>query len=114
MAISIPMFLRAEFVGAALIALWMITVFPRLGPKSLRSSLIVCIVALGLLQVVPLGVRAAIHLPNGTYAALFGCVLPVLVAVFLAVAWLLRLLAGQLGGSGGGGGGHRVPASARG
>jgi hypothetical protein len=108
-AISIPTFLCAEFIGAATIALWAVTRFPRLGPKSLRSALILCIVTLGLLQILPLGVKAAVHLPNGGYAAIFGCVLPALVAVFVAIAWLMRLLAGQLGGSGGGGG-HTVPA----
>ena len=111
MAISIPTFLSAEFIAAATLALWTVTRFPRLGPKSLRSALILCIAALALLQLLPLGVKAAVHLPNGGYAAIFGCVLPALVAVFLAVAWLMRLLAGQLGGAGGGGGGgHTVPA----
>lgn len=110
MAISIPTFLCAEFVGAATLALWTVTVFPRLGPKSLRTALVLCIAALGLLQLLPIGVMAVVHLPNGAYAAIFGCVLPVLVAVFLAIAWLMRLLAGQLGGSGGRGGGHTVPA----
>ena len=107
------MFLCAEMVGAASIALWLVTSFPGLGPKSLRSALVACTGALVLLHLLPIAVKPVVLLPNGAYAALFGCVLPAFVAAFLAIAWLMRLLAGTLGGSGGGGGGHRVPASAR-
>lgn len=106
MAISVPTFLCAELVGAALIALWVVARFPRFGPQSLRPALAACIAALGLLQLLPLGVGIVVRID--AYAAIFGYVLPVLVAAFLAIAWLMRVLAGQLGGSGGGG--HTVPA----
>ena len=108
MAISIPTFLCAEFTGAAMIALWTMTAFPKLGPKSLRSSLLACIGALALLKVLPFAVAPLVRID--VYAVLFGVVLPALVGVFLAIGWLMRLLAGQLGGSGGGGG-HTVPAN---
>lgn len=112
MAISVPTFLSAELVGAAAIALWLLSAFPRLTPRSVRAVMVGCIGAFALLELLPLGVGAVVHLPNGAYAALFGCVLPVFVAVFLAIAWLMLLLAGAVGGSGGGGG-HRVPVSSR-
>ena len=109
--ISVSAFLRVELVSAALLALWVVTRFPSFGPKSLRSAIGFTALALGLLQVATLGIGLLAGLPHGTYAALFGCVLPSFFAAFLAAAWLLRVLAVALGGSGGGG--HRVPAPAR-
>ena len=96
-------------MGAALLALWTVAAFPRLGPKTLRATVVTVFVASLLLQVVSFGVPVAVRLPGGVYLVLFGVVLPVLFAVFLSLAWTLRLLAGWLGG-GSGGGGHRVPA----
>ena len=59
----------------------------------------------------PWGATALLGLPHGVYVTLFACVLPNFFAGFLAAAWLLRILAGAVGGSDGGG--HRVPATAR-
>jgi hypothetical protein len=109
-AISVRAFLCAEFTGAAVLALWTVARFPRLGPKSLRSALVGCCAAFVLLQVVPLGVGIALRFPHGEYAAIFGWLLPAMFAVFLSFAWLMRLLAGLLGGGSGGGPGERVPA----
>lgn len=110
--ISLSAFLRVELVAAALLALWVVVRYPRLGPKSLRSAMAVAGVAYAVMQFTSLGVALVIRLPHGTYAALFGCALPSFFAAFLASAWLMRVFAGTLGGSGGGGG-HRVPAPAR-
>jgi hypothetical protein len=110
--ITLTAFLRVELVGSALLALWVVARYPGFGPKSLRSAVGVAVIALGVMQVAPLGLGPIIRLPHGTYAALFGCVLPSFFATFLAAAWLMRVFAGQLGGSGGGGG-HRVPAPSR-
>lgn len=109
--IPLPAFLLADFVSAALLALWVAARFPRLGPRSVRSAVGLLVVGMGLVQLNELGIGLVVRLPYGGYAALFGCVLPSFFAAFLAVAWLLRLLAGSLGGSGGGG--HRVPADSR-
>ena len=110
-AISVRTFLCAELTGAAVLALWTVARFPRLGPKSMRSALVGCIAGFVLLQVVPLGVGLALRFPHGEYAALFGWLLPSMFAVFLTFAWVMRLLAGMLGGGSGGGPGERVPAS---
>ena len=102
----------AELVAGAVLALWVVARYPRLGPKSLRSALAVVGAAFLVLQLSTFGVTPLLGLPHGVYLTLFGCVLPTFFAGFLAAAWLLRVLAGALGGSGGGGG-HRAPAPAR-
>ena len=111
MAISVQAFLCAEFTAAAALALWTVAVFPRLGPKTLRSTIAVAVCAFALLRILPFGV--SLTLPHGVYVTLFGCVLPGLFLVFLFVAWTFRHFARLLGGSSGGGPGHRVPATAR-
>jgi len=110
--ISVSVFVCAVLVAAAVLALWVVARYPRLGPKSLRSALIVVGAAFALLQLSSLSVAPLLGLPNGVYLTLFGCVLPSFFACFLAAAWLMRVVAAALGGSGGGGGGHRVPARA--
>jgi hypothetical protein len=110
--ISVTVFMSALLVGAAVLALWVVARYPRFGPKSLRSAVVVAGAALAVLQLSTFGIRPLLGLPHGAYLALFGCVLPTFFAGFLAAAWLMRVLAGALGGSGGGGG-HRVPAPAR-
>lgn len=107
--ISITEFLSAEMVAAVLLALWVVSRFPQLGPKSLRSACVGIGVAFLVLEGAPFEVDLFIRLPHGAYLALFGCVLPTFFVTFLAAGWLMRLLANALGGSGGGGG-HRVPA----
>ncbi|HXK15410.1 MAG TPA: hypothetical protein VNH45_12825 [Gaiellaceae bacterium] len=112
--ISVTAFIGMELVAGAVLALWVAARYPGFGPKSLRSAMIVVGAAFLVLQLSTLGVTPLLGLPHGLYLTLFGCVLPTFFAGFLAAAWLLRVLAGQLGGSGGGGGGgHRVPAPAR-
>lgn len=107
MAITVRAFLSAEFIGAAALALWTVAVFPRLGPKTLRSTVAAAAGAFGLLQLLPLGVD--LTLPLGRYVTLLGLVLPGLYLVFLFVAWTLRHFARELGGRSGGGPGQRVP-----
>jgi hypothetical protein len=109
---SVDAFLCGELIAAAVLAMWVVVRFPKLGPKTMRSALVAIAVGLGLIQLLPLGVSLTVRLPHGAYAALFGCALPCFFGVFLAAGWTMRLLAGAFGGSGGGGG-HRVPARAR-
>jgi hypothetical protein len=110
--ISVSVFLCAELVAAAVLALWVVARYPRLGPKSLRPALVVVGAVFVVLQLSSFGVTPLLGLPHGVYLTLFGYALPTFFASFLAAAWLMRVLAGALGGSGGGGG-HRVPAPAR-
>ena len=110
--IPLQAFLYVELVAAAALALWVVARYPGFGPHSIRSAVGFLAIGLALLQFTPQGVHLIIQLPHGVYAALFLCALPGFFAAFLAAAWLLRVLAGSLGGSGGGGG-HRRPAHAR-
>lgn len=110
--ISIYSFLSVELVGAAVLALWVIARFPRLGPRSLRPALLLLGAGLVALRLISVSASLISALPHGQYAALFGCVLPSYFAAFLAAGWVMRLLAGALGGSGGGSG-HRAPVPSR-
>jgi hypothetical protein len=111
--ISVTVFMSALLVASAVLALWVVARYPRLGPKSIRSAFVVVGAAFGVLQLATVAVGPLLALPHGAYLALFGCALPSFFAGFLVAAWLMRALAGALGGSGGGGGGHRVPAPVR-
>ena len=110
--ISVSMFLRAELVAAAVMALWVAARFPAFGPKSLRSAALLVGVAFVGVEVLSAIVPPVARVPHGVYVALFGCILPVLFGTFLTAAWILRLLAANLGGSGGGPG-EPVHASSR-
>jgi hypothetical protein len=110
--ISVSMFMCAELVAAAALALWVVARYPRLGPKSIRSAIVLVIVAFTVLRLSTLGQSSLVGMPHGAYVLLFGSVLPSFFMAFLAAAWLMRILAGAFGGSGGGGG-HRVPADSR-
>jgi hypothetical protein len=110
--ISVDSFLWGELVAAAVLALWVIVRFPKLGPKTLRTAAVALASAFVLMQLLPFGLELTVRLPHGAYAALFGCALPCFFGVFLAAGWTLRVLANAFGGSNGGGGTH-VPASSR-
>ena len=109
--ISMSMFMSTELVAGAILALWVVTRYPSFGPKSLRSAVGVVGAVVLVLRFSTWGATALLGLPHGVYVTLFACVLPNFFAGFLAAAWLLRILAGAVGGSDGGG--HRVPATAR-
>ena len=106
--ISAVTFLTIELVAGAVLALWVLVRFPRLGPNTLRAALVIAVGALVVMRVASVAALLVVGLPHGAYAALFGCALPGFFTAFLGAAWLLRVLARQLGGNGGGGG-HRVP-----
>lgn len=105
--ISASMFLCAELVAAAVLALWVVARYPRLGPKSMKSALVVVFGGFAVLQLSTVGQVPLMALPHGAYVFLFGALLPGFFAAFLATAWLMRVLADAFGGAGGGGG-HRV------
>ena len=107
--LSVSAFLCAELVAGALLALWVAVRFPSFGPKAIRPAMALVAVGMVLTRAASFGIDPLLRVPNGAYLALFGCVLPSLFAIFLAAVWLMRVLAGQFGGSGGGG--HRVPSS---
>ena len=86
--------------GSALLALWLVVRFPKLGPDDLTKALLHVGISMVVLQLlVP-----AIHLVRGTglpgaqLAAAFGVVLPGLTYVFVAAAWLIRAAGARLQG----------------
>lgn len=108
---SVDTFLSAELVASAVLAMWVVVRYPKLGPKTLRTCVLALASGFALVQLLPLGIDLTVRLPHGAYAALFGCALPCFFSVFLTAGWTMRLLAGAFGGSNGGGG---LPAAARG
>jgi hypothetical protein len=110
--ITVSMFLCVELVAAAALALWVAARFPAFGPTSLRWSALFLGLAYAGLEILAVVVPPIARVPHGVYLALFGCILPVFFAAFLAAAWLIRVLASSLGGSGGGPG-EPVRASSR-
>jgi hypothetical protein len=110
--ITVSMFLRAELVAAAVLALWVAARFPGFGPKSLRPAALLLGAAILALQGMSFVVGPLARVPHGVYLALFGCILPIFFGAFLAAAWLIRVFAAMVGGSGGGPG-QRVRASSR-
>jgi len=110
--ISVQGFLCAELVASAVLALWLVSRFPKVGPSSIRTASALCLGSVALFQPLPFVVRLLAGLPYGAYVALFGCVLPELLFGFVVAAWLMRSCARAFGGSGGGPG-IAVPTSSR-
>jgi hypothetical protein len=107
--IPLSVYLYLEMIAAAVLALWVVTRWPQLGPKSIVAAIAGVLVALVLGNFVSAAVATALELPYGIYAALLGCILPAFFSIFLAGAWLVRSLVGAMGG-GSGGTGHSVKA----
>jgi hypothetical protein len=92
---SIGAFVVALALGAALLALWAIVRFPRLGPETLMGALAqVAIAFLSGLILVPIGMRSALawDATLGPLAAVFVFALPGLLYLFLASLWAMRVL----------------------
>jgi hypothetical protein len=89
---SAQSFLIFLTVGAALLGLWTVVRFPRLGPTSLAGSLIQLALALLVgMAVSPLmSVVVGSGLPLAGFIAIFGLALPALTYMFLTGAWLIR------------------------
>jgi hypothetical protein len=89
---SVPTFLILLGVGAALIAFWLVLRFPERGPGDLRRALLHVCVALLIGWLAPSLVGALVaHGKPFAVAAIFAIVLPVLVYMFVASAWFLKL-----------------------
>ena len=77
-------------VGAAMLGLWAVVRFPRLGPQTLSSSFVV--VACAFVLLLASGVLARIVLGlAGTTAVLLGVFLPVLTVAFWSGAHTVRV-----------------------
>jgi hypothetical protein len=93
--VSLGAFIIVLTVAAAVLALWAVVRFPRMGPETLAGALVqvaVAFVAGSLL--VPVGMRSALtwHTTAGPLAAVFVFALPGLLYLFLASIWAMRVL----------------------
>ncbi len=77
-------FVVALVVGAAALALWLDTRFPGLAPKSMSRRFLVALAA---------AVVLSLPSPPATIVTVLAVDLPVIAFAFLAMLWLLRLLA---------------------
>jgi hypothetical protein len=92
---SIGTFVVALALGAAVLAIWAVVRFPRMGPESLTGALVQITVAfLSGLILVPMGMRSALGWSPtlGPLAAVFVFALPSLLYLFLASLWAMRVL----------------------
>jgi hypothetical protein len=92
--ISVETFVVALAVGAALIAFWVAVALPRFGPKSVAPALLHVFCSIAIAYWVAPGMHAigSVELPAMTYVATFGIALPALTYMFLAAAWLMRVV----------------------
>ncbi len=97
---SIETFILFLCIGSALLALWLVARFPAFGPDDMTWALLHVGLSIVLVQVT----LPAIHLvgaaavPGARFVASFGIVLPSLTYVFVAAAWLMRVVGGRLRG----------------
>jgi hypothetical protein len=104
---SIQGFVMAEAVGAALLALWLVVRYPGVGPTTFRGGAIqigasvqmgVSVLAgWALAPVTTMVVGSGV--PLAVFLAAFLVVLPGLIYIFLAWAWMVKVLQGAMGQS---------------
>lgn len=78
------LFVVALVVGAAALALWLDARFPGLAPKSMQNRFLAALAA---------GIVLSLPTPPATIVTVLAVDLPVIAFAFLAMLWLLRLLA---------------------
>jgi|SRR6186997_1341673 len=91
---SVDSFVIVLCLGAALIALWIVARLPKMGPASLVRALghVFVAVLVGMGTGPAIQAIADLSLPGITYIVTFGIALPALTYMFLASAWLLRIM----------------------
>jgi hypothetical protein len=99
-SVSIATFVLVLCVGAALLALWIVVRFPSFGPSEITWALLHVALSMVLAQLMvgSIGLVGRSGVPAARFVAAFGIVLPGLIYMFLAAAWLIRAAAGRLQG----------------
>jgi hypothetical protein len=85
--------------GGAMIALWTVTRFPRVGPTNIAISAVNVVAAYigGLaLSSVLTTYFGGLRVPGSFELAVIGGALPAVVYLFVSIAWLIRCLQGML------------------
>jgi hypothetical protein len=92
--ISVESFVLALCVGAALIAFWIAVTLPRFGPSDLARALLHLFLSVVVGAAIAPGIHAitSVGVPATQYVAAFGIALPALTYMFLAAAWLMRVM----------------------
>ena len=92
--ISAQTFVMALCVGSALLALWIVVRLPRLGPSDLPHALLHIFFSVFVGAAIGPGIHAvgALGLPGAQFIAAFAIALPAFTYMFLAAAWLMRVM----------------------
>ena len=94
-------FVMAEAVGAALLALWLVVRYPGSGPTSLRGAGVQIgasvLAGWALAPVTTMVVGSGV--PAAAFLAAFLVILPGLIYIFVAWAWMVKVLQGAMGQS---------------
>lgn len=95
---SPQVFAIALILGSALLALWILSRFAGIGPRSLGWAIINVVAACALLRAVPpvLERLGESGVPGIQFIEVFGMALPALVYGFLSGGWITRLALGLL------------------
>jgi hypothetical protein len=91
---SVQAFVTILCIGAAVLALWIAVTKPRLGPRDLRRALLHILASIAIGYAIAPGIRAiaAIGVPGAAFVGTFGLALPALTYMFLAAAWMMRVM----------------------
>ena len=94
LTLSAESFVLVLCAGAALIAIWIAVRLPRFGPERLPTALvhIVLSVVVGAVTTRAVAAVAGLWIPTGQFIAIFAIALPGLTYMFLAAAWLMRVM----------------------
>jgi hypothetical protein len=92
--LSVEGFVLVLCAGAALIAIWIAVRLPRFGPDKLPGAMLHIFLSVVAGAVTTRGVTAVagLWIPTGQFIAIFGIALPGLIYMFLAAAWLMRVM----------------------
>ncbi|HZT15028.1 MAG TPA: hypothetical protein VFA19_03700 [Gaiellaceae bacterium] len=98
--LTVGSFVALLLAGAAVLAVWTVTRFGRLGPRTLGGAMLHELAAMMLVAALPnlAEATAAAAFPGARLVIAFGLVLPVFTYLFLASLWFVRLLVDLFGG----------------
>jgi hypothetical protein len=88
----------ALMLGAAVLALWILWRYARLGPRSLFWALVNVVAACVVLRLLPFlfPERDTVGIPAIVYVEVFALALPALVYAFVSGGWVARIALGML------------------
>jgi hypothetical protein len=100
LSMSADAFIACMFVGAALLAGWILVRWERLGPRSLIGAVCGWAASGALIFAIPSLVEGVVawDLPEARLVVIFGVALPIFTYFFLAGAWFMRSLMELLNG----------------